>query len=522
MPLGVVSNEDVGFQDKPFDRCGCERHEPEARQGVRDLDAHRPRGGGLSRRDQADLPDHVQPVRRRRRYVVGADRDQRRGRRRLPDRVQPRPRVAPGRRPGRDDLRLVRQRQRDRGGLADPDGQVSCRRGLHGGRGMDGAGDRLGPRRRRAHRPERRGLSRRRANAFRRTAIGCPRPSRSPTRSTTQGRVYIVWADFRNNTNPGCTGWAMTASSPCDNDVFYSYSMDEGETWSEPIVITPRSDARFGESAQWQPWSQVTADGSRLFVAFYDRSYGNCESSGCNDITLAEVDDPASDSPTFEYSRVTTASMPNMTAAENPIEAGFLGDRMSLALDAQGRAHVTWADTRQHAGAVPEVDVYYARSPQLALLLRLHLLRRRLLLRPRPPRLRLLHPLRHLHLHHHRRLPRAASFPGSSVVRSRRRALRSGGLIAASGGSACTLPRPQGSRDRTVEEAALPPSSWSEDRAGRQLGTQGSLALRHRMHARAVAQCRAVRDVHEHLVAVSAFVAERDLARPTSPLPGDF
>ena len=107
-----------------------------------------------------------------------------------------------------------------------------------------------------------------------------------------QGRVYVVWADFRNNTNQGCTGSAMTATSPCDNDVFYSYSTDEGETWSDPIVITPRSTARFGETAQWQPWSEVTPDGSRLFVAFYDRSYGNCESTGCNDITLAEVDEP--------------------------------------------------------------------------------------------------------------------------------------------------------------------------------------------------------------------------------------
>ena len=178
-----------------------------------------------------------------------------------------------------------------------------------------------------------------------------------------QGRVYVVWADFRNNTNQGCTGSAMTATSPCDNDVFYSYSTDEGETWSDPIVITPRSTARFGETAQWQPWSEVTPDGSRLFVAFYDRSYGNCESAGCNDITLAEVDNPASASPTFDYSRVTTASMPNMTTAENPIEAGFLGDRMSLSVDGQGRAHVVWADTRAHAGSVPETDVYYARVP---------------------------------------------------------------------------------------------------------------------------------------------------------------
>ena len=80
----------------------------------------------------------------------------------------------------------------------------------------------------------------------------------------------------------------MTASSPCDNDVFYSYSTDERRDVVGADRITPRSNARFGETAQWLPWSQVTPTG-RLFVAFYDRSYGNCESTGCNDITLAEV-----------------------------------------------------------------------------------------------------------------------------------------------------------------------------------------------------------------------------------------
>jgi hypothetical protein len=178
-----------------------------------------------------------------------------------------------------------------------------------------------------------------------------------------EGDLYVVWADFRNNTNQGCTGAAITATPPCDNDVFYSVSRNGGETWSEPRVVTPRSTARFGETAQWQPWSGVTADGTRLWIAFYDRSYGDCETTGCNDITMAEVNDPAAEEPTYEYSRVTTSSMPNLTTAENPIEAGFLGDRMSLSVDGQGRAHVVWADTRAHAGSAPETDVYYARVP---------------------------------------------------------------------------------------------------------------------------------------------------------------
>ena len=213
-----------------------------------------------------------------------------------------------------------------------------------------------------------------------------------------EGNLYVVWADFRSNTNSLCTGNASTASSPCDNDVFYSVSTDEGETWSEPRDITPRANPRFGETAQWQPWSAVTGDGSKLWVTFYDRSFGACETTGCNDVTAAEILDPASDQPTYTYSRVTTASMPNMTTALNPLEAGFLGDRMALDLDGLGRAHVAWADTRSHAGASPEADVYYARVPAAGPPPppgpRRHLRPRRLL----PLRLLLL-----LLLHHHHR-----------------------------------------------------------------------------------------------------------------------
>ena len=141
------------------------------------------------------------------------------------------------------------------------------------------------------------------------------------------GNVYVTWADHRNNTNPNCElGAAGGGSSPCDHDIFYAFSTDGGSTWSDTRDVTPRSS--FGETAQWQPWSDVTNDGSRLWVAFYDRSHGNCETTGCNDITAAQIRNPASNHPHFSYTRVTTSSMPNLTPANNPVQAGFLGDYM--------------------------------------------------------------------------------------------------------------------------------------------------------------------------------------------------
>jgi hypothetical protein len=172
------------------------------------------------------------------------------------------------------------------------------------------------------------------------------------------GTLYFVWADFRNGGGT-CTplGPAATVTPPCNNDVFYSFSTDHGATWSAAFNVTPAS--KFGPTAQWQPWSAVTLDGERLWIAYYDRSYGNCEFTGCNDITAAEVHRPASNRPSVNYTRVTTSSMPNLVVANNPAQAGFLGDYMWVTVDNRGRANVVWADTRGLNQTVEE-DIYFA------------------------------------------------------------------------------------------------------------------------------------------------------------------
>jgi hypothetical protein len=176
------------------------------------------------------------------------------------------------------------------------------------------------------------------------------------------GTLYATWADHRNS-DPNCTGTLPPATSPCDHDVFYSYSTNGGATWSRTFTVTPRS--RLGNTAQWQPWHDVAGDGSRVYVAFYDRHYGNCESAGCNDITLATLSNPRSATPSVDYRRITTASMPNLVPANNPVQAGFLGDYMWVEVShhsfEQRAVHIVWADTRQLFGPAPEEDIYYAR-----------------------------------------------------------------------------------------------------------------------------------------------------------------
>jgi len=169
-------------------------------------------------------------------------------------------------------------------------------------------------------------------------------------------KLYVTWSDARN-LGPNCNplGSAATATPPCDNDVFYAYSTNGGAGWSPTFKITPAG------SAQWQPWSAITADG-KLWVAYYDRSYGNCEFDGCNDITVAGIDNAASASPAIKFTRLTTGSMPNLTPANNPLQAGFLGDYMWVAVNDKGRPLVVWSDTRGLNGTVEE-DIYFGTLP---------------------------------------------------------------------------------------------------------------------------------------------------------------
>jgi hypothetical protein len=171
------------------------------------------------------------------------------------------------------------------------------------------------------------------------------------------GILYSAWADFRNG-GSSCHAGGLYAGAvpPCNNDVLYAFSTDGGATWSSTINIT--SAARFGQTAQWMPWSAVSSDGNKYYVAFYDRSYGNCETTGCNDITLATIQQAASGSPSISYKRITTSSMPNLVNANNPLQAGFLGDYMWVSV-ANGRPQIIWADTRGLGGTVEE-DLYFA------------------------------------------------------------------------------------------------------------------------------------------------------------------
>jgi hypothetical protein len=160
------------------------------------------------------------------------------------------------------------------------------------------------------------------------------------------GKLAVFWSDFRNGCNPqfGCTG---TPNS--NNDVFAAISTDGGAHWGPTKIVDDN------KAAQWQGWGDVGEDG-RLYVAYYDRRYGNAEKTGANDITLSVS---SNNGRTWRNRRITTRSMPNLTPSNNPVQFGFLGDYMGLVV-ANGWVHIGWSDTRGLEGNVEE-DAYYAR-----------------------------------------------------------------------------------------------------------------------------------------------------------------
>jgi hypothetical protein len=171
------------------------------------------------------------------------------------------------------------------------------------------------------------------------------------------GKLAVFWSDFRNGGPCAKNTTVLDVPIPVEpcanhnNDVFAAVSMDGGATWGPTHHVTGPSKA-----AQWQPWGDVGENG-KLYVAYYDRKYGECESTGCNDITLASSENGTS----WKYRRITTSSMPNLTCENNSAQCGFLGDYMSTVFW-HGTVHMVWGDTRGRGG-VPEEDVYYARVP---------------------------------------------------------------------------------------------------------------------------------------------------------------
>lgn len=177
---------------------------------------------------------------------------------------------------------------------------------------------------------------------------------------TDASQVVVTFGSYINadsNESNGCSPAGLSSTTganlfvgvktagACSNKILLSVSSDGGATFTGttidprqlPLVTPDRGQAT---TDQWWQWTDFSPKGT-LAVSYYDRQYGDDETSGNMDISLSSSKDLAS----FKVSRVTSSSMPLPTqftdAQGNSL---FFGDYTGLT--ATGGAHPIWMDTR--------------------------------------------------------------------------------------------------------------------------------------------------------------------------------
>ena len=131
----------------------------------------------------------------------------------------------------------------------------------------------------------------------------------------------------------------------CNNDIVLAVSNDGGATFAgtgDPRTLpVVNQDAGQATTDQFWQWAAFSKDG-KLAVSYFDRQYGDDETTGYSDISLSASKDIA----TFKTKRVTGSSMPPPTQFPNAQGNGqFYGDYTGLAAWSGG-AYPIWMDTR--------------------------------------------------------------------------------------------------------------------------------------------------------------------------------
>jgi hypothetical protein len=151
-----------------------------------------------------------------------------------------------------------------------------------------------------------------------------------------------VPSGFAADGNPTYTG--VKTPGACANKILLKVSTNGGSSFlgstdprNEEVVNQSRGQTH---TDQWFQWAAFTRSG-KLAVDYYDRQYGNDETTGSSDFSLSGTRDLAN----FGQVRLTTSSMPAPTQFEGPAGGQFYGDYVWLsALD---KAYAIWSDTRE-------------------------------------------------------------------------------------------------------------------------------------------------------------------------------
>jgi len=163
----------------------------------------------------------------------------------------------------------------------------------------------------------------------RQTLTGCSLRLHSAgnlTASPSTGELVLVWDDNRNGNR-----------TSTNNDVFIARSVDRGETWSAPIVVSGAPNDQF------YPWGSVGPSGE-IVVGYMDRQYQPASAQCRYGFTLSVSGDGGS---RFSHQRVDTG----LSRADDSRWFGrntrFIGDYNNVAVGADGTAWAVWTDMRR-------------------------------------------------------------------------------------------------------------------------------------------------------------------------------
>jgi hypothetical protein len=140
----------------------------------------------------------------------------------------------------------------------------------------------------------------------------------------------------------------VKTAGACNNKILVSVSNNAaasftGTTTNPRAMVFANQANNQRLTDQWFQWLAFT-DRGKLAVTYYDRAYGDAETSGFMDISISGSDN--SNFTQYGVKRVTSASMPPPTAFPNGQgNSQFFGDYIGLATKGEDALPI-WSDTR--------------------------------------------------------------------------------------------------------------------------------------------------------------------------------
>ena len=139
-------------------------------------------------------------------------------------------------------------------------------------------------------------------------------------------------------------------------DIYYTQSLDNGDTWSAPILLNS-DQAAGGTSEQWMPSLSVTPDG-RVQVAWYDRRNTD-DGKNYEYWGVQSLDNGATWQPDAPLSD-TLISQPEQP--DPRVQACYAGD-CNYHSAGGGMNFATWTDGRNPVSGHFQQDVYFTKVP---------------------------------------------------------------------------------------------------------------------------------------------------------------